>query len=222
MIEKELKYLFSKEDFEKLRYYCRERCAEKKTAALKNYYFDTPRFHLLHAGIALRLRSSNKRWTLAFKCRIKGKLFNQRRPGVLVSEELEASLEESDARALLSGERKLFSLDISFLRRLETELEVLHGRKDEVACRGSMAVIREKVLFAPYTLPLEFDTITYEKGEQEFELESETDQLEMAESVLSALFRRLDIKAVPSPYPKIVRLFLLREKNDSILSKWRE
>ena len=222
MIEKELKYLLSPSDFSVLKEELRKRGRPLTSASLTNYYFDTPAFNLLLSGVALRLRNQNGVWEATYKCRIKGKLFAQRRPGVLISEELNMPLDEETALRVIRGEEGLFSLDIPFLERLKTELEGEHGWWERVLCRGAMEVTREKTFLDPYRIPLELDEIRYEDGFTEYELESETDQLEMAESVMGALFRRLNMRPVPSPYPKIIRFFLRQDEGSVLRREWEE
>ncbi|MBN2727502.1 CYTH domain-containing protein [Candidatus Mcinerneyibacteriota bacterium] len=222
MIEKELKYLLAPSDYHLLKRELLKRGLSLKGKKLTNYYFDTPAFDLLLSGVALRLRNRENQWELTYKCRIKGKLFAQRRPGVLISEELNVPLHAGEAQELVRGEKRLFSLDIPFLNRLKKELEGEAGWWERVRCLGHMEVKREKTLLPPYRVPLELDEVRYEDGFTEYELESETDQLEMAESVIGALFRRLDIPPVPSPYPKIVRFFLRKDKKCPLKREWEE
>jgi|MTBAKSStandDraft_2_1061841.scaffolds.fasta_scaffold01272_9 uncharacterized protein YjbK len=222
MIEKELKYLLTPSEFSVLKGELRNRGLALTSSSLINYYFDTPAFHLLLSGVALRLRNQNGAWEATYKCRIKGKLFAQRRPGVLISEELNTPLPPETALKAVRGETGLFSLNIPFLDRLRNELEGDEGWWEKVFCRGAMEVTRDKTILTPYRIPLELDKIRYEDGSTEYELESETDQLEMAESVLGALFRRLNIRPVPSPYPKIIRFFLQKEEGWVLRREWEE
>jgi len=222
MIEKELKYLLTQSDYSTLKGELLKRGLVLTGTPLTNYYFDTPDFDLLLSGVALRLRKQGEEWELTYKCRIKGKLFAQRRPGVLISEELTAPLPAPTALGIIRGETGLFTIDIPFLKRLRRELEGKPGWWDRVHCRGQMEVIREKVILPPYRIPLELDRIRCDDGFTEYELESETNQLEMAESVIGALFRRLNIRPVPSPYPKVIRFFLRKDDNCPLKGEWEE
>jgi len=69
-METELKLLLAPEDLRRLRRDPRIKALQQgrvSTRLVRSVYYDTPQFALLHAGLALRLRSDGKRWLQTLK-----------------------------------------------------------------------------------------------------------------------------------------------------------
>ena len=115
MIEKELKYMVTPGEYGMLMRYFKENGRYAGEHKLENYYFDTPDLLLLMTGVSFRLRKKDGAWLFTYKCRIKGKLYEQRRKGVLINEEHELPLESELAEAVLAGEKTLLDLKTGYL-----------------------------------------------------------------------------------------------------------
>ncbi len=222
MIEQELKYLVSRSEFETLLHYFVISSFRTVTYAMHNYYFDTPSFDLLRTGVSLRLRSRDGIWFCTYKCRIKGKLFIQRRHGALINEEYEDLVDTALAESIIRGERSFFDIPFDFLEQLKKDLELTPETWDCVRCFGGMKVTRTKTTIIPYAVPLECDHVVYDDGEEEFEIESETDNLMLAESVIGTLFRQNGIDVRPNATPKIIRFLARSNPDPAVLSEWNE
>lgn len=189
---------------------------------MQNYYFDTPRFDLLRTGVSLRLRSRDGVWFCTYKCRIKGKLFVQRREGALINEEYEDCIDTVLAESVVKGERSIFSIPLDFLTQLKKDIDLPADICDAVQCFGGMQVTRTKTTIVPYAVPLECDHIVYDDGAEEFEIESETDNLMLAESVIGTLFRQNGIEVRPNSTPKIIRFLSRNNPDPSVLAEWKD
>ena len=221
MIEKEIKFMLTKTDYEKLLTYLQEKGFKTTSINIENHYFDTDKLELLNTGVALRIRKLESVWIFTYKCRIKGKLYEQRRDGVLINEEIEEVIDEEIAKKILNGEKDIWSLEFPFLERLKNELksENKNWWKD-VASIGFMKVLRTKTTLVPYNIPWEIDKIEYGNGDMEYELESETDNLELAESLIYNIFSRIKIVPNPAKAPKIVRFLAKTGYRDILEKEW--
>lgn len=222
MIEQELKYLVSKNEFDVLLAYFKTASFRTVTYNMSNYYFDTPNFDLLRTGVSLRLRNRDGVWFCTYKCRIKGKLFVQRREGALINEEYEDCIDTDTAQAIVKGTQSFFTLPLEFLSQLKKDLDVSSDTWDTVRCFGGMHVTRTKTTIVPYAVPLECDHVVYDDGAEEFEIESETDNLMLAESVIGTLFRQNNIEIRPNATPKIIRFLSRNNPDPSVLAEWKD
>ncbi len=220
MIEKEIKYMMSKDDFYRLRDYFHENGFLSGSYVMKNYYFDTPDLDLLMSGLSFRLREVSGVWVFTYKCRLKGRLYAQRRAGVQINEEYEMQVPAADAESVVEGRSGMLGLDIPYIGRVKDELAAPPGWWEKLCLVATMPVTREKGLMKPYGVPVELDVISYGEGEYEYEIESETDNIALSESVLRMVFGRLGIKAAPSRAPKIVRLLERRGYGEKLAREW--
>lgn len=221
MIEKELKYLLNEDEYYSLLDYLKRLGHEVEFDMLENYYFDTENFDLLNSGVSLRLRSINgKNWEFTYKCKIRGKEYYERSDSLLINEEINNDIEETEALKLLDNKKSIWSLDYKYLKQLKKELPVDKEILDNIKMFVQMQVSRYPLKLKPYNIPLEIDKIFYEEEEIEFELESETKQLQLAESVITNIFNRLNVEKKPALYPKIVRLLIKKGYRDKINLNW--
>lgn len=222
MIEQELKFLLEQDEYFHLLGYLRSASFHLITYTMRNHYFDTSSFTLLKTGVALRLRSRDDVWFFTYKCRIKGKLFEQHRNGALINEEYEEMIDNNLAEDILAGRKDLGDLPFEFMRQLERDLEVTKEFWKEVRCFGSMRVTRVKTTVMPYNIPLECDHVVYDDGAEEFEIESETDNLALAESVVQMIFRQNGLPVRPNSVPKIIRFLKRTFPDPDVLNEWQD
>jgi len=223
MIEKELKYIISEKDFLKLKKYFDDLKMDNEIHELKNIYFDSENLSLLNSGVSLRLRhySNKNRWVFTYKCSIKGKLYDQRREGTLINEELSENISEETARKLLDSEIAVWEMEYDFIDRLKEHMKEIDPDSISVKEIAEVNVTRRKYILKPYNIPVELDEIIYKNGKKkEYEIESETDNLALAESVLMNFKNRLKIELKPSSEPKIIRTLKQEGYEDKIYYKW--
>lgn len=219
MIEQELKYMLKKKDYMQLISYLKKNCKKYNVNNLKNIYIDTSSLEILNKGISLRLRNiNNEQWIFTYKCKISGKLYNQRKKGLLVNEEVEEEISGKIVKKIVNN-KKISEKDINYFTQLKKELDD-EDILDNLEVIGKMDVLRTKCILKPYNIPIELDKIDFDSEETEYELESETKNIELAESVISSIFRRLDIKPNPSKYPKIIRLIKKKSIGKKLFKNW--
>ncbi|TYB30957.1 MAG: CYTH domain-containing protein [Candidatus Mcinerneyibacterium aminivorans] len=221
MIEKELKYLLTEDEYYRLLKFLKKIGHSIDMKILENYYFDTKNFDLLNSGVSLRLRSINgKSWEFTYKCKVRGKEYSERKDSLLINEELNNEIKEEEAMKLINHKKSIWDLKYSYLKKLKKELPANNNILDKIKMIGHMQVSRLPIKFKPYNIPLEIDKIFYGDEKKEFELESETKQLQLSESVITKIFSRLNIEKKPALYPKIIRLLINKGYREKINLNW--
>lgn len=222
MIEKELKYIISEKDFFKLKNYLENQKMREDRYDLENIYLDSNDLILLNSGVSLRLRNfkEKKRWVFTYKCSIKGKLYNQRRDGALINEEINKTIDEKKAQSIINGEISVWDFEFDFIEKLKEEIfENKNVKDNKILPVAKINVIRTKYSLNPYKVPLEMDEIDYD-NKKEYEIESEFNNLELAESLIMNLRKRVDIRLEPSKEPKIIRTLKRKGFKNKIKYTW--
>lgn len=99
MLEKEIKALISKQDFENLKIYLSAKCKEYKSFLQINYYYDNEDYYLLKHRNTLRVRQIEDKLKLEYKCK-KAMIMD----GVHTSQEYSKSIDDTPLFVNISDE----------------------------------------------------------------------------------------------------------------------
>lgn len=218
MIEKELKYLLTKNDYLVLKEYFEKYGEQKKLAIMHTYYYDTIPFKLLPSiTFRLRLLEGIEGITLSVKANIKGRLPSEEKEELQVAKELNFDLNNIDINMF----KQYFPLDaktlnkigvdekaITFIQQLKEDLSI---DEESLTFLGKNEIERIHGILPFYNMPFDLDYAKYSKDfdmtnfYEDYELEIEDENPDKFINVVQNIFRQKDIKVLGSK-KKIQRL----------------
>lgn len=211
MIEKELKYQLNKKNFEVLKQYMDENGCFHEEVLQKNYYFDTESFSLKNSGMTVRLRvkePSSCEFTVKNKvvsdvdnCKIK-----QEENMILTIDQVE----EMIAKGNLCEFGELFN---GFKREYSSKFLSHH-----VKLLGCLKTKRRTYSFDGEDGVICIDESCY-LGNEDYEVEWETEDLDRAILQMKNVFRKLSIKPLPncdSKSSRFIKSYLSKDKEQSL------
>lgn len=228
MIEKELKYLLSKDDFYKLKNYFELYGENKKLLYIKTYYYDTIPFTLLPDVVfRVRINENTEQIFLSVKANIKGRLENEINSELQVAKELNyeinnLKIEKIEKQFPLSKDiLKNIGLNedvISFINEFKKDLNI---RQDYLELLGinEMERFHGNILF--YNMPFDLDYTKYydiknpEKIFEDYELEVEDESPDKFVSIVQSIFKQKEINPLGSE-KKIRRLLKYLTPHDNL------
>ncbi len=217
MIEKELKYLLTKEDYFKLKEYFEQYGENKRLMIIHTYYFDTiPYIFLPSMVFRLRYKEGDENIYLSVKANIKGRLPDEQAEELQVAKEFDYKLGNidlinvKDKFPLKTEQLKFLGVNnetIYFIEQLKLDLNI---KDDYLIFFGKTEIERLKGNLQFYNMPFELDhTKYYYKDKtfckEDYELEIEDDNTERFASIVKNLFNQKEIKSIGSKR-KIERL----------------
>lgn len=205
-LEKELKYLLTKKDYDTLVRACRKKVVGLVTQT--NFYFDDSSLSLRSKRVGLRVRiENNKHCTLTVK--EPSNLRSKKVPKLKIRKEWESRLSLQAAKKLISGKVPIHSLKSKPIQILKTHLsweQLIH-----ISPLGSLKTTRTFVLADKSTL-LEIDKFKMFK-KKFYELEVETNHPSHTDKVVRTLFKKHGISYRPITKSKLGRFLDLWKKN---------
>jgi len=204
-LEKELKYLLTKKEYDALMRACRQDIL--KSVDQTNFYFDNQSLQLRKKRIGLRVRIEN-----ASKCTLTvkepSKLRSTKLPKLKIRKEWESRLSLATAKSLVKGKTSIASLNSKPIRVLKNHFSKEQLKK--VSPLGSVKTSRTFVMADHKTL-LEIDK--YKMFKKKFyELEVETHQPVIADAVVRSLLKKHGISYRPITKSKLGRFLDLWKK----------
>lgn len=204
-LEKELKYLLTKQGYAKLISVTRRHVREKIKHT--NYYFDDPRLRLRKKkfGLRIRIQNGNKAFiTLkepaAFPT---GKV-----PSLKVRHEWETEIPLKTAKAILAGKKQMADLKIKPIQILKRRFN--NASLDKIAVLGSVKTLRT-VVVCRNRVELEIDKFKM-FNKKFYELEVETEKPAFADRTVRLLLRRHRIPYHPITKSKLGRFIEMWKK----------
>lgn len=201
--ERELKLMLDAESYQRLLRWAAESGQEAAPRTQINLYFDTPDLDLARARMMIRLRHKGGRYTLCFK--------RQRAldAGAMDALEVESDLDNGLGVQVLAASSFPDLPPCPPLDALRAEAEALGVCVAPLIRQGTLTTHRV-ALASPQGLPLELDHSEY-AGVEDWELECETDDLDLARATLLPWLDALQIRYTPSERTKVARLFAALE-----------
>jgi uncharacterized protein YjbK len=191
-IERELKFMLTREGYDTLRTWAQGAGRVSKEAEQTNIYFDTADARLADQHLCLRLRNKRGTWELTLKARFEFEAIEQ------VCEEINAPLSETDATRFQRDPAQLLASQLPPMARLRELAQV------PSLTRLGELVTKRAVIGLDGGHTAELDHSRY-LGHEDFELECETEDAKAADAAITALFASLDVDTVRSEGPKLAR-----------------
>jgi uncharacterized protein YjbK len=218
MIEKELKYLLSKDDYFKLKEYFESYGENKKLILIKTYYYDTIPYTFL-PSIVFRIRVLTGTGEIIFsvKANIKGRLPSEEKPELQVAKELNYKVDKLNLSLIEDqfplNEDKLLEIGldketISFINQLKIDLGI---NQSYLKMLGISEIERLTGKLSFYNMPFDLDYTKYYKDSkglnyfEDYELEVEDENPDKFINIIQTIFNQRQIKSLGSE-KKIRRL----------------
>lgn len=198
LLEKELKYYLTRQDYQKLL-----GAWEKKirySVHHTNYYFDDAKLRLRKKRFGLRIRIlDGKKAVVTLKHPAKGPVADV--PSLKIRHEYEEEIPYKTAKLVIKGKKKLIDVDATPVRVLRSMFPKSYLTK--VRPLGSVETVRT-IVQAPKKLELELDR--FKMFNQKFyELEVETSNPRRADRTVRVLFEKHGIPYLPITKSKLGR-----------------
>ncbi len=217
MIEKELKYLLSKQDYLKLKQYFDLYGENKKLSIIYTYYYDTIPFTFL-PSMAFRIR----RWEgfdhyhLNVKANLIGRLPNEQSPELQVAKEFDFIIDDINIERIKDkfplnvkelNELGINQQTISFIQELKNDLSI---NQDYLELLGQNEIERFHGILQFYNMPFDLDLVKHysndkSKNFEDYELEIEGENTDRYVNIINSIFNQNQIKSLGSQ-KKIQRL----------------
>ncbi len=182
-IEKELKYVLDKNSFFVVKKYFDSCEATKQINVLTNYYFDTTAYMLRNKGISLRLRETDSTdYSLTMKIKnaeISEHVHNKKEFNINLDYDLFNTLKNTKN---FSAQREVPDFIKNILKNEECEVNLI----------GSLTTRRTSYKLVDMNEPILLDESTY-LDTTDYELEWETDEINLAKKRILHIFYRLGI-----------------------------
>ena len=190
IIEKELKYRFSSSDYLTLMNYFLSICVKSYVNEQVNYYIDTPDMDLIKYGISIRLRIIDD---ISCEFTIKSNSVKQQN-NVSIKKEFNADIDINNFTDIIAGASiKEFVIGNKEIYDYVIKLGIDDICLSKLNIIGQLKTIRNFYQVDGVRDPVNLDFSEYE-GQQDYELEWETEEIDNAKTVLTAIFNRLGIE----------------------------
>lgn len=211
ILEKEIKRILTQKDYQTLLDYFSSHCMNQHTDEQTNYYIDISDQSMLQSGVSLRIRSINHR-TYEFTVK-SGTAVHQ--DGVSIKREFTIQLAKDVAEQLLSGNSIYdFIRNQPVLYQHINELGLSPEELLQLHILGELATQRHYFKIAENLEEVNLDYSRY-FGQVDYELEWETENLELANDKLVQIFEQLNIHANQEVLSKRARFNYALKKRGS-------